>query len=381
MAAEHVQLLHNVIVPISRLTGGGGGGLGSNSIGSGTTIYLDPEVLRISSRGGAGSRVDGGGVSQGGGFGGGGGGREHGTEGIACFAELIAINGIFLDHKIESIAGNVIVFDVDLVQLRTALAATLQSIGNMGGDFGGARSVPLHNSSEDARNSSFRSTSSNFHSSSSFVVVMKLAKRGGLPCLCLDTSCANGSLDVHHAVPVRILRAEEWQHHLPPVVNTPDVQLEFQLDRPLRPVIERMKAISPIIYVEGSMAGEMSLKIDSDAVAIQTFYDKLIPRVDEESSQSQQEPAKCTLKVDSKKLLASLQWQSSMARGSVGSYIICLIRNEMMVVHVMLSPEDVGQVFVDSFALFSTYLTSCSSPTTYQYITFQKTCLTIEMIN
>lgn len=149
------------------------------------------------------------------------------------------------------------------------------------------------------------------------------------------------------------------RHHLPPVVNTPDVQLEFQLDRPLRPVIERMKAISPIIYVEGSMAGEMSLKIDSDAVAIQTFYDKLIPRVDEESSQSQQEPAKCTLKVDSKKLLASLQWQSSMARGSVGSYIICLIRNEMMVVHVMLSPEEVGQVFVDSFALFSTYLTSC----------------------
>lgn len=202
LATEHVQLLHNVIVPISRLTGGGGGG-GGGSIGSGTTIYLDPEVLRISSRGGAGNRVDGG-TSQVGGF-------EQGAEGIACFAEAIAMNGIFLDHKIESIANNVIVFDIDLVQLRTALAATLQSLGGSGGG-DSARSAPLHNSGEDTRNSSFSSrNNSSYHSSFSFLVVMKLAKRGGLPCLCLDASCANGTLDVHHAVPVRILRAEEWQ--------------------------------------------------------------------------------------------------------------------------------------------------------------------------
>jgi len=252
------------------------------------------------------------------------------------------VNGIFLEHKIESIAENVIVFDIDLVQLRTALAATLQSLGGGGGG-DGAKSVPLHNSSADTRNSSSRRSSSSFYSTPSILVVMKLAKRGGLPCLCLDTSCANGTLDVHHAVPVKILRAEEWQHHLPPVVNTPDVQLEFQLDRPLRPVIERLKAISPIIYVDGSMAGELVLRIDSDAVSIRTFYDKLIPRVDEEGSQSQQtDPSKCTLKIDSKKLLASLQWQSSMARGSVSSYIICMIENEMMVVHVVLNPEDVG---------------------------------------
>ncbi|KAL3762640.1 hypothetical protein ACHAW5_007211 [Stephanodiscus triporus] len=330
MAAEHVQLLHNVIVPISRLTGGGGGPDGK-SIGSGTTIYLDPEVLRISSRGGAGRTVDM--SSQ---FGGG----DQGAEGIACFSELIAVNGIFLEHKIESIADNVIVFDIDLVQMRTALAATLQSLGGFGAS-DGMKSAPLYNSSEDARSSSTRRSTTSFFSSS-ILVVMKLAKRGGLPCLCLDTSCANGTLDVHHAVPVRILRAEEWQHHLPPVVNTPDVQLEFQLDRPLRPVIERLKAISPVIYLEGSMSGELVLRIDNDAVSVRTFYDKLIPRVDEESTQSQVDPARCTLKVDSKKLLASLQWQSSMSKGSVSSYIVCMIENEMMVVHVVLNPEDVG---------------------------------------
>lgn len=135
------------------------------------------------------------------------------------------------------------------------------------------------------------------------------------------------------------------RHHLPPLVNTPDVQLEIQLDRPLKAVIERLKSISPIIYVDGSMKGELVLRVENDSVSIKTFYDKLIPRIDDQSEKMQsQESARCTLKVDSKKLLASLQWQSAMTRGSVSSYIICMIENEMMVVHVVLNPEELGFV-------------------------------------
>ena len=133
------------------------------------------------------------------------------------------------------------------------------------------------------------------------------------------------------------------RHHLPPLVNTPDVQLEFQLDRPLKAVIECLKSISPIIYVDGNMAGELVLRVENDAVSIRTFYDKLIPRIDDQSESMQsQESARCTLKVDSKKMLASLQWQSAMTRGSVSSYILCMIKNEMMVVHVVLNPEELG---------------------------------------
>jgi HUS1 checkpoint protein len=123
-------------------------------------------------------------------------------------------------------------------------------------------------------------------------------------------------------------------------VNTPDVQLEFPLDRPLRPVVERLKAISPIIYVDGSMAGELALRVDGTAAHIQATYDKLLPRSDDAAAPA--DPGRCTLKLDSKKLLAALQWQASMARGTVGSYILCLIDDEMLVVHVVLSPEDVG---------------------------------------
>lgn len=71
--------------------------------------------------------------------------RSEGVKGISCFAKLTAVDGIFLEHKIESIAGNVIVFDMDLVLFRTALAATLQSSGG-----GGEKSAPLHDSGDDA---------------------------------------------------------------------------------------------------------------------------------------------------------------------------------------------------------------------------------------
>lgn len=189
MAAEQISLLHSIITPISRLTSD------KSAIGSGSTIYLDPTVLRVSSRGGGG--VNGG---------------DDSASGIACFAELIA-HGIFLEHKIESIAGNVIVFDIDLVQLKMALAATLSSMGSSSeGNSRHSSSAPLHNSNDNADSnnnaSSFRYNNSSI--SSSFTVVMKLAKRSGMPCLCLDASCMSGTLDVHHAVPVRILRAEEW---------------------------------------------------------------------------------------------------------------------------------------------------------------------------
>eukprot|EP00956_Cyclotella_meneghiniana_P022604 scaffold42976_cov22-Cyclotella_meneghiniana.AAC.1 len=155
---------------------------------------------------------------------------------------------------------------------------------------------------------------------------MKLAKRSGMPCLCLDASCVNGTLDVHHAVPVRILRAEEWQNHLPPIVNTPDVQLEFQLDRhPLRPVIERLKSISPTLYIDGSMSGEFIVRVENDAVSIKTFYDKLVPRIDDDDNESSSPSGvkKCTVKMDSKKLYSALQWQSSINRHAVNSYILC----------------------------------------------------------
>ena len=46
----------------------------------------------------------------------------------------------------------------------------------------------------------------------SSITTFKLAKRnGGMPCLCIDASCSPLGVDVHHAIPVRIMRAEDMQ--------------------------------------------------------------------------------------------------------------------------------------------------------------------------
>jgi len=95
------------------------------------------------------------------------------------------------------------------------------------------------------------------------------------------------------------------------------------------------------------MAGELTLRIDGDGASIRIFYSKLIPRFEdcktsaEENNNGDNEPARCTIKVDSKKLHACLQWQATMAR-SVSSAVLCMVENEMLVLHIMLNPGDVG---------------------------------------
>ena len=109
--------------------------------------------------------------------------------------------------------------------------------------------APLHNSSANHEEENQTSTVSVNHAATQMmhgsINILKLAKRNGLPCLCLDSFAAGGSVEVHHAIPVRIMRADEMQYHLPPQISMPDVQLQLPSDRPLKTVIERLRVISP----------------------------------------------------------------------------------------------------------------------------------------
>ena len=282
LAPEHVQLLSNLIGPISKLapsssssasasaapstrTGGDSDVHGSGSIllgGGGTVVHLDPDHVRISTRGGSSSGRSS--ANDDGGGGGGGGGAE----GISCFAELRTKGGIFLEHRIESAADDVIVFEIDLGQLRLALQSVLSALGRGGfgvgvgkggggGGGGGGNANPLHNSmaaggGSSSRNNVMNTTATNMAASlTPTIVVMKLAKRnGGLPCLCIDANSlpggrGGGSVEVHHAIPIRVMRAVEMQYHLPPRINMPQVQLELPFDRPLKTVVDRLKTMSP----------------------------------------------------------------------------------------------------------------------------------------
>ena len=98
------------------------------------------------------------------------------------------------------------------------------------------------------------------------------------------------------------------------------------------------------------MAGELVLRIDGDGVSIRTFYNKLVPRFEDLKSTKtgggggeNSEPVQCTLKVDSKKLNSCLHWQGTMVLGrSVEKAVLCMVENEMLVLHCMLNPGNVG---------------------------------------
>lgn len=336
LAPEQIQILTSLITPISRMNGGENVANPLKSAASmigGSVVHLDQQYIRFSARGGnTGS-------------------TSSDADGISCYVEL-ACDVIFLDHKIESAANNAVLFDVNLGQLRTALQSVLSSI--RGRRHQSSTMPSLQHALDDTfhdEDAPFSGTETTFQST---MAVLKLAKRNGLPCLCLD-SCggSTSSIEVHHAIPVKVMRVAEMQYHLPPRIPNPDVQLELPLDRPIRTVIERLKLMSPYIYIEGCMAGELSFSIDGDGVSVRTYYNRLVPRFEEckaskeyhdngRQIEEDDTSVRCILKVDSKKFLSCLQWQSLLGRSIVHSAIICMVENEMLVLHVLLNPRSLG---------------------------------------
>ena len=192
LGTDHVSLLYNVISPISKL----------QDPHKGAVLYFDREFLRISCKS---------------------------ESGITCFAELS--NDIFLEHRIESAAENVILCQVDLASLKVALASVVSQ-----------QHYRYQSSSNNNANSSMSALSASLMGQQ--MVVLKLAKRNQQPCLCLDGH-ARDAIEIHQAIPVRILRPSEMQYHLPPQIVSPQVQLELPLERPIRAIVDKLKSMGP----------------------------------------------------------------------------------------------------------------------------------------
>lgn len=306
LAPEQVSLLHSLIVPMSRL-GNGGEGCGNGAFTrNGTILSLTLDLVQLSCKG-----------------------KSQETDGIACFAELCAkgYSSIFLDHRIESAApNNAIVMELDLLQLRMALKSVIGDTNSKNG-FSNDTSL-LAGATLEAQ-----------------YTVIKLAKRQNIPCLCID-ACSAGKgtaamIQVHHAIPVRIMRHTEMLNHLPPQIPLPDIKLEFSASATsLRTIVDRLKSISPTLYLEANMTGELTVSIHTDGASIQTFFSKL--KAEHEECKEINGSSKVTrVKMDTKKLCASLHWQQQQAQ-MVSSALLCLVENEMVIVHVNLNPGNVG---------------------------------------
>ena len=347
MTTEQVSLLHSVIGGMAKVAadssntsssaaGGGGGATGGGTTLSSSpliVLYLDPDFVRISTKGGgvAGS--------------------------TCCFAELRARDGLFLEHKIESAAENVIVLQVDVLSLKLALNSVLSSSRGGGMTGGNRNNVSMNGSNRGDALASI------YGPQQSHLVVIKLAKRSNLPCLCLDgmaTASSGGgdgsAVEIHQAIPVRILRSTEMQYHLPPQINMPSVQLELcTLDRRsifLKGVVDKLRSMGPHLYLEASMKGNLTIRLDHEGASLACFYHQLVPRWDDDDDTGNDEDggmkerdinSHCTLKVDSHKLWTCLQWQQPNSASSfVSSCLLGMVENEMLVMHIVLHPPSIG---------------------------------------
>jgi len=92
------------------------------------------------------------------------------------------------------------------------------------------------------------------------------------------------------------------------------------------------------VVLEASLRGELTLRSHSESSSIRTFFGKLASR----REGCRKGKGSCCLKVDTKNLVASLQWQQASMFPNVTNALFCFIENEMLVLHVRLNPENLG---------------------------------------
>lgn len=217
-------------------------------------------------------------------------------EDVKVFSEIIQ-DKVFAEYRIESLADNQILFEIGTSNLQKALHSS--------------RGAPM--------------------------VQIKLAKRAGQPCICLEARTLD--IEFAHEIPVRVMRAQDIQYYMPPDVPTPQVQLELPYGRSMRTVVERLRSMDRYCFVDGKMDGSLVFRVDNDRVAVKTFYGGLIPRFDSMDEDVDHQNTAC-VKVETRKLAAALHF----AAQPYDTAICCLIEESYLVLHVLLLPRGSGSM-------------------------------------
>ncbi|RUS19648.1 hypothetical protein BC937DRAFT_87159 [Endogone sp. FLAS-F59071] len=106
-------------------------------------------------------------------------------------------------------------------------------------------------------------------------VMMKLTKKNGVPLLSLimsHSSRGGKRLELVQDIPVKVLSPNQMASLKEPVCPLPQVYIMMPNLQNLQMVAERMKALSEHIIVSANMAGEFTIKVETDLVQVETFY-------------------------------------------------------------------------------------------------------------
>jgi len=141
------------------------------------------------------------------------------------------------------------------------------------------------------------------------------------------------SISISQDIPVQILTAVQLQSYVEPVLPDPEVYIMMPPLKNLKNVIERMKNIESFLILQANMAGELTLKVQTDNISVATFYRKLEhPNIEGKNAPVANPDQKAKVKVDIKKFSRFLFSHIIVPR----NVICCIVEDTALVLHVLL---------------------------------------------
>jgi HUS1 checkpoint protein len=215
------------------------------------------------------------------------------TDGFQVWAACNAAS-LFEDYVIESQNGNEISFHINLDNLLKGLQS-------------GSNAQEIH---------------------------MKLTKKGGTAYLSFAILMNPvKSITITQEIPVQILTPVQLQGYTEPVLPDPEVYIMMPPLKSLKNVIERMKNIDNYLILQANMAGELTLKVQTDNISVATFYRKLEhPHIEGKEAPNTNPDQKAKVKVDVKKFSRFLFSHIIIPK----NVICCIVEDTALVLHVLL---------------------------------------------
>jgi len=216
-------------------------------------------------------------------------------DGVQIWSGLNA-ESIFDDYQIESLTSNEISMEVNLDILQRVLKAGLQK--------------------------------------KSHDIAIKLTKKNNDPYLSLVVVIQSTQLmTVKQDIPVKMLLANQMASKVEPNLPEPNVHILMPPLKILRNVIDRMKAITDYVHLSANMGGELTLRIQTEMVSIQTFFNHLEhPTVEGRSPPQHNPEQKASVKLDIKKF-SRILFSDLIQPQNV---ICCIVETKAVIFHVLL---------------------------------------------
>lgn len=170
--------------------------------------------------------------------------------------------------------------------------------------------------------------------------------------LILQQSRAERRIQVIQDVPVRVLSPQQQQAFHEPLVPEPQVHIMMPPLGSLKTISDRMKSLSSAVVIEANMAGEFVMKMDTDAVSVETRFEGLInPELDPTQVDLSQQPsmtrdpkAFASVRVDIKDFLKFLA--THLVNPS--NVVCCIIEGHGLVFYVYVGGAEGGMLGDDS---------------------------------